>query len=355
MEGMNLLPQALIPGAGAPSDLQLPLHSVVAQARTQVVQEANNQQVAFAAPVEKENQMQGFGNGEKASPTSKDKAPSQWPSRVNWTLDMVKLLVSAAAYVNQDMDHPELGSRVRRIGKWSVVSSAMTERGFPASPQQCADKFHDLNKRYRRVTEILGYGTACHVVEKPALLEKMKLSKKLKEEARKQLTSKNLRYEQMCSYHNRNKQSLLNDPSLHKMLRRKARGNAEDADDDLMSISDGLEFSDDIVEVSAEEHRHQGVHTTKKLKHGQEEGSQDVDIGMKIIQIRRERLKIRKETLEMRQSHLERMESRKEQDKELEKMRLDIEMMELENDQLELEMERKIMEIEMMGTKPKKI
>ncbi|RCV06453.1 hypothetical protein SETIT_1G163600v2 [Setaria italica] len=369
MEG-NLQPHALIPG-GVSSDLEQPLH-FVAQAQTQVVQ-AN--QVTFAAPVE--NQMQELGNGEKASLISKEDprgkataSASQWPCRVNWSADMAKLLVSAVSYVDDDIDDAEHGSRVRRMGKWSLVSSAMTERGFAASPQQCADKFHDLNKRYKRVTEILGWGTACKIVEKPALLEQMNISEKLKEEARKHLSSKNLHYEQMCSYHNHNRVSLLDDPVLQKMLRRMARGSPveqgkkctiRNVEDDLMLLSDDEEedeeFNDDL-EVSAEEHRHQGVHATKKLKHDREEGShlsQDVAINMKIIQIQRERLKIRRETLEMRQSHLERMKSHKEQDKELQKMRLDNEMMELENDQLELEMERKIKEMEMMGIKPQRI
>ena len=97
------------------------------------------------------------------------------------------------------------------------------QEGFPASPQQCEDKFHDLNKKYRRVIEILGLGTACKFVKNPALLEGADLPVKAKEKAKKLLSSKHLHFEQMCSYHNRNRACLLDDPVLQKMLRRMAR------------------------------------------------------------------------------------------------------------------------------------
>ncbi|KAJ9559284.1 hypothetical protein OSB04_013898 [Centaurea solstitialis] len=77
------------------------------------------------------------------------------------------------------------------------------ERGFYVSPQQCEDKFNDLNKRYKRVNDILGKGTACKVVENQSLLETMDhLPSKLKEEAKKLLNSKHLFFREMCAYHN---------------------------------------------------------------------------------------------------------------------------------------------------------
>ncbi|KAL0344735.1 UNVERIFIED_CONTAM: hypothetical protein Sradi_4304800 [Sesamum radiatum] len=79
----------------------------------------------------------------------------------------------------------------------------MTEKGFNVSPQQCEDKFNDLNKRYKRVNDILGKGTACGVVENPSLLDTMDhLSPKMKEEVRKLLNSKHLFFREMCAYHN---------------------------------------------------------------------------------------------------------------------------------------------------------
>nr|GEV04414.1 transcriptional regulator EFH1 isoform X2 [Tanacetum cinerariifolium] len=79
----------------------------------------------------------------------------------------------------------------------------MMERGFYVSPQQCEDKFNDLNKRYKRVNDILGRGIACKVVENQTLLESMDhIPKKLKEEAKKLLNSKHLFFREMCAYHN---------------------------------------------------------------------------------------------------------------------------------------------------------
>ncbi|URE29514.1 hypothetical protein MUK42_36376 [Musa troglodytarum] len=77
----------------------------------------------------------------------------------------------------------------------------MAERGCYVSPQQCEDKFNDLNKRYKRLTDILGRGTSCKVVENPALLDRLNLSEKMKDDVRKILSSKHLFYEEMCSYH----------------------------------------------------------------------------------------------------------------------------------------------------------
>ncbi|RCV06452.1 hypothetical protein SETIT_1G163500v2 [Setaria italica] len=354
MEG-NLRPHALTPG-GAPSNMEQPL--------------------CFAPAV---NQMQEIENGIKASLSFNNEprgrataSASQRQRRVKWNGDMAKLLVSAVSYIDDDIDADHGSrSRVKRMGKWKLVSSAMTKRGFAASPQQCEDKFHDLNKKYKSLTEILGWGTACGIVEKPALLEQMNLSDKLKDEARKLLSSKNLHYEEMCSYHNRNRQCLLDDPSLQRMLWSMARGSPVEqgmecptgyGEDDHIVLPDdkeegGDEFNDD-PEGSTEDHHHQRVHGTKMLKHDREEGShlsQDAANDMKAIQIKRERLKIKRETLEMRQSHMKQMRSIKEQDKELRKMRLDNEMMELENDKLELELELKIKEMEMMGIKSKRI
>ncbi|KAL0426489.1 UNVERIFIED_CONTAM: hypothetical protein Slati_2823700 [Sesamum latifolium] len=92
---------------------------------------------------------------------------------------------------------------LQKKGKWKSVSQVMTEKGFNVSPQQCEDKFNDLNKRYKRVNDILGKGTACRVVENPSLLDTMDhLSPKMKEEVRKLLNSKHLFFREMCAYHN---------------------------------------------------------------------------------------------------------------------------------------------------------
>ncbi|PIA43438.1 hypothetical protein AQUCO_01900079v1 [Aquilegia coerulea] len=146
----------------------------------------------------------GSGDGKKRV--------SPW-QRVKWTDNMVRTLIMAVYYIGDDFcldahDPPGInkkksGSMLQRKGKWKSVSKAMMEKGFYVSPQQCEDKFNDLNKRYKRVNDILGKGTACRVVENQSLLDTMdQLSLKMKDEARKLLNSKHLFFREMCAYHN---------------------------------------------------------------------------------------------------------------------------------------------------------
>ncbi|KAA8546561.1 hypothetical protein F0562_002700 [Nyssa sinensis] len=119
---------------------------------------------------------------------NRGKKGSPWP-RVKWTDMMVKLLITAVSYIGEDVA-ADYGNGTRRKyaylqkkGKWKSVSKVMAERGHYVSPQQCEDKFNDLNKRYKRLNEILGRGTSCEVVERPELLDMMDhLSDKVKEE-----------------------------------------------------------------------------------------------------------------------------------------------------------------------------
>ncbi|KMT06391.1 hypothetical protein BVRB_7g160700 [Beta vulgaris subsp. vulgaris] len=144
---------------------------------------------------------------------------SPW-HRMKWTDNMVRLLIMAVYYIG-DEGGAEIGSDkkkpgsggggggggggaglLQKKGKWKSVSRAMMEKGFYVSPQQCEDKFNDLNKRYKRVNDILGKGTACRVVENQTLLDSMDVTPKLKEEVRKLLNSKHLFFREMCAYHN---------------------------------------------------------------------------------------------------------------------------------------------------------
>ncbi|KAJ3676373.1 hypothetical protein LUZ60_003785 [Juncus effusus] len=139
-------------------------------------------------------------------------------ARMKWTEGMVRLLIAEVYRVGDDgggggtdgADHhagPSTKGANRTSGaakgKWKSVSKAMIDKGFYVSPQQCEDKFNDLNKRYKRVIDLLGKGTACRVVENPTLLDSMdNLTPKAKEEARKLLNSKHLFFPEMCAYHN---------------------------------------------------------------------------------------------------------------------------------------------------------
>ncbi|OMO79967.1 hypothetical protein CCACVL1_13270 [Corchorus capsularis] len=158
----------------------------------------------------------GFNGG-------KEKSDSLW-QRVKWTEPMVKLLINAVSYVEKDASSDCLGgmrrkpSMLQKIGKWRCVSKLMVRKGFHVSPQQCEDKFNDLNKRYKRLIDILGRGISCKVVKNPKLLDTMDVSDKAKEEVKKILNSKNLFYEEMCSYHNGNRLHLPHDMEVQRSL-----------------------------------------------------------------------------------------------------------------------------------------
>lgn len=138
---------------------------------------------------------------------------------MKWTDTMVRLLIMAVFYIGDeagglggggdqtaDAAKKKISTTgiLQKKGKWKSVSRAMVEKGFSVSPQQCEDKFNDLNKRYKRVNDILGRGTACRVVENQGLLETMdlRLTPKLKDEVKKLLNSKHLFFKEMCAYHN---------------------------------------------------------------------------------------------------------------------------------------------------------
>ncbi|CAM8961701.1 unnamed protein product [Rhodiola kirilowii] len=138
-------------------------------------------------------------NGEKRSP---------W-HRMKWTDNVIRLLIAVVACVGDDgsLDGVEgirrKSGTLQKKGKWKTVSKIMISKGCSVSPQQCEDKFNDLNKRYKRLNEILGRGTSCRVVENPSLMDSMpNLSSKMKDVVRKILGSKHLFYQEMCAYHN---------------------------------------------------------------------------------------------------------------------------------------------------------
>ncbi|XP_074270720.1 uncharacterized protein LOC141594614 [Silene latifolia] len=147
-----------------------------------------------------------------------------WP-RVKWVDSMVKLLITAVSYLGEDalVESDGFGGKkilsLHKKEKWKLVSKVLAERGCLVSPQQCEDKFNDLNKRFKKLNDILGRGTACQVVEKPGLLDMMdRLTEKKKDDVRKILNSKHLFYEEMCSYHNNNRLHLPHDPDLQRSL-----------------------------------------------------------------------------------------------------------------------------------------
>ncbi|GMN26391.1 hypothetical protein TIFTF001_001288 [Ficus carica] len=133
------------------------------------------------------------GSGENFD-GAKGKKGYPW-QRMKWTDNVVKLLIAGVACVGDDgmfaggEGHKRKSGILQKKGKWKTVSKIMISKGCHVSPQQCEDKFNDLNKRYKRLNDILGRGTSCRVVENPALMESMPhLSAKAKDDVRKILS-----------------------------------------------------------------------------------------------------------------------------------------------------------------------
>ncbi|KAJ9166798.1 hypothetical protein P3X46_021499 [Hevea brasiliensis] len=188
--------------------------------------------------------------------TSRGKKGSPW-QRVKWTDKMVRLLITAVSYIGEDATSDCGGGMRRKFavlqkkGKWKSISKVMAERGHHVSPQQCEDKFNDLNKRYKKLNDMLGRGTSCQVVENPALLDVIDyLTEKEKEDVMKILSSKHLFYEEMCSYHNGNRLHLPHDPALQRSLQLALRSKDDhDSDDVRKHQHDDLDEDDQEVET----------------------------------------------------------------------------------------------------------
>lgn len=323
------------------------------------------------------------GRGKKMSP---------W-HRVKWTDKMVKLLITAVSYLGEDV-LSDLGRKkfavLHKKGKWKCISKVMAERGFHVSPQQCEDKFNDLNKRYKKLNDMLGRGTSCQVVENPVLLDDMNfLSEKEKDDVRKILSSKQLFYEEMCSYHNCNRLALPHDLALRNSLHLALRNRDEHDNDDVRSSrlddndEDDLDLENDDRDDFDEDHAcHGGKRGTngtfgapaKKLKQSQDlifgntSNSQgphphgmmvqsDVNqvlpenkketwlqkqwIESRSIQLEEQKLQLQVEMLELEKERLRWQRFCKKKDRDLEKMRMENERLRLENERIALELKQK--------------
>ncbi|KAL2519897.1 sequence-specific DNA binding transcription factor [Forsythia ovata] len=376
----------------------------------------NEQTISFAdyskgervkpASDEDEPSFMEDATGGRNDPTGGKKA-STW-QRVKWTDTMVRLLITAVSYISEEAaaEYGCSGGRrkyanLHKKGKWKSVSKVMAERGHFVSPQQCEDKFNDLNKRYKRLNEILGRGTSCEVVENPTLLDMMDhISEKAKEEVRKILSSKHLHYEEMCSYHNGNRLHLPPDPDLQRSLRLALRsGDDHDENDMKMHLQDDNDEVDQEAELDGHdeyEENHvlhwdrslQGVagNSTKKLKQCQSHEefsfgsslnsldcnkafnfqpeiteadvsqvlpenmkanmSQKQWLNNRTLQLEEQRLNIEAQMLELEKERFKWQRFCKKKDRELEMRKMEIERMKLENEHMSLELRRREMGIE---------
>ncbi|CAO2834086.1 unnamed protein product [Amaranthus hypochondriacus] len=317
----------------------------------------------------------------------KGKRVAQW-QRVKWTNSMVKLLITAVSYLSEEssLEGCTGGRRkflnLHKKGKWKSVSIVMAERGFFVSPQQCEDKFNDLNKRYKKLNDILGKGTTCQVVEKPALLDMMEhLSEKTKDEVRKILSSKHLFYEEMCSYHNNNRLHLPHDPALQMALQLALRSRD---DNDPDSRRDPHEDDEDDHDVETDDHEEyeetysrRSRDPFKRMKQGLglenfnfgAQSTQDYSKGFQLqshnqcaenpnaaslqmqwlrsqsLHLEEQRLKIELETLELEKERFKWQRFCKRKDRELEKLKTENDKMRLENERISLELKRMEMSV----------
>ncbi|XP_050213383.1 uncharacterized protein LOC126664846 isoform X2 [Mercurialis annua] len=340
--------------------------------------------------------------GDGHNEACRGKKGSPW-QRVKWTDKMVRLLITAVSYMGEDISSDCDGGMRRKFavlqkkGKWKLVSQVMTERGFRVSPQQCEDKFNDLNKRYKRLNDMLGRGTSCQVVENPSLLDVIDyLTEKEKDDVRKILNSKHLFYEEMCSYHNGNRLHLPHDPALQHSLQLALRIKEDhDNDDTRRNQHDDLEEVDQ--EAENEDHdEYEETQTShgdcrgifgavggsvKRLRHSQGHGdtcfgfsSQDdikvsfshmqipqVDMNQtpsessraawlqkqwmesRAIQLEEQKQQIQLEMLELEKQRFKWKRFSTKRDHDLEKMRMENERMKLENERMALELKRKEM------------
>ncbi|CAJ2629869.1 sequence-specific DNA binding transcription factor [Trifolium pratense] len=342
------------------------------------------------------------GRGKKGS-------SSPW-QRVKWTDKMVRLMITAVSYIGEDITIDGGGGNGRRRfavlqkkGKWKSVSKVMAERGYHVSPQQCEDKFNDLNKRYKKLNDMLGRGTSCQVVENPSLLDVIDyLSEKEKDDVRKILSSKHLFYEEMCSYHNGNRLHLPHDPALQCSMQLALR-NRDDHDNDDIKRSHLGDHDEDEQDAEIDEHDDfrdncasrgdsKGLFgrlggSTKKLKQNQcqedanvsghslncqdnfnkgsypreqsvhSDGNRVIPENMRAAwlqkqwvdsrqaQLEEQKLQIQVEKLELEKQRLKWQRFSKKKDRELEKLSLENERMKLENERMALELKRKEMSI----------
>ncbi|KAK4373781.1 hypothetical protein RND71_004458 [Anisodus tanguticus] len=317
------------------------------------------------------------GNGDNYG-GAQGKKGSLW-QRMKWTDNVVKLLIQVVACVGDDgsLEGPEVGLKrksgcIQKKGKWKTVSRIMMSNGCHVSPQQCEDKFNDLNKRYKKLNDILGRGTSCAVVENPALMDSMPhLSAKAKDTVKKILNSKHLFYREMCAYHNGQKIPDCND--IEFPVHSSPVAAAQCAKDQHGSHGDEAEENDesDDDDLDDEEDNHDDERTRRVEEHGTQTSGHDnllaeineffqdptkskweqkMWIKKRMLQLEEEKIGIQAEAfeLEKRQFKWKRFCSKK--DKELEIERLENEKLMLENEHTALQLKHKEHEID--STKP---
>lgn len=323
------------------------------------------------------------GNGENLNGV-KGKQGSPW-QRMKWTDNIVRLLIQVVACVGDDgtlegFEGPKRRSGIlQKKGKWKTVSKVMIAKGCYVSPQQCEDKFNDLNKRYKRLNDILGRGTSCRVVENPALMDSMpQLSTKMKEDVKKILSSKHLFYKEMCAYHNGQRIPNCSDLDLQahslplaQCSKENTASEAEEAEENDESEDDDSDSEDDShadrdIEAVGDYTERANAHEEGENFHTQLGGQEGFQaevaqffqdptkskweqrewIKKRMLELQDQRLGIQAEAFELEKRRFKWQRFCGKKDRELEVSRLENERLILENERMELQLRHKELEMD---------
>ncbi|XP_071935797.1 uncharacterized protein [Coffea arabica] len=265
--------------------------------------------------------------------------------RIKWTDDMVKLLITALSYTGEDDVAVQRFRFVScpKAGKWRAISNVMVQRGYHVTPHQCEDKFYDLSKKYRRLNDILGRGTACNVVENPKLMNSMDLSNEVVAEVMKILSSKQLFFKEMCSYYNGNRFFLPHDQSLQHLVKvaLKAKGKLSQYVSHELPAKRMRELEDFGVSgfrSAPDCNRKSAYHLSNEQtdpisltnEGGEGDRSQDDWMTSRLLHLEEQKLQIQEQRLDLEKF----LRDTQQQDLKLEKMRLENQVMRLENERL---------------------
>lgn len=304
----------------------------------------------------------------------KGKKGSPW-QRMKWTDDVVRLLIAVVACVGDDgtlegMEGVKRKSGVlQKKGKWKMVSKIMINKSCYVSPQQCEDKFNDLNKRYKRLNEILGRGTTWRVVENPRLLDSMThLSPKMKDDVRKILNSRHLFYKEMCAYHNGQVMPNCQDFGLQcyslPTVRCSKENNGseeeeakenEECEYDELDNEDANSGEEDRKTMAEEDFHYQAgldvLFGTELDKIFQDPTKPHWErrewVRNSMLQLHEQRVSIQAQSFELEQRHFKWVRFCNKKDMELERLRLENQSMKLENERMAFILKQKEIELDL--------
>ncbi|KAK7261550.1 hypothetical protein RIF29_27864 [Crotalaria pallida] len=301
---------------------------------------------------------------------TKGRKGSPW-QRMKWTDNMVRLLVAVVSCVgddgiidSSDGSHKKKSVALQKKGKWKTVSKIMIGKGCHVSPQQCEDKFNDMNKRYKRLNDILGRGTCCQVVENPALMDSMpNLSAKAKDDVKKILSSKHLFYKEMCAYHNPQRIPNFHDLDLQGYSQEHVRDSRdnnvsdEEAEDNSESDDDEMDNNEGNVNTHGDQERMEYCGRNRLsdedghflLQSGALDkfeaemarvfqdptkslGERKEWIMMQTLKLQEQKVSFEAEALELEKQRFKWLRYCRKKDRELERLRLENERMQLENE-----------------------